>query len=320
MAEPENKEKEQALSQAEVDALVSKDGGEKFGDKTVKPYQFHASAHLSAGKLRRVKNKHEDFGNTLTSALSQFVRADFVVKMTNFETIPHKAMAETLKGPTHIKLIRAEPSMNIALLEVSPKLCMNVVSRLLGAKAFAGKEDRPFTEIEISLLEGFTDVILNSYSSLCRVYEHHWKMVPMENETSAQFLKIAPDSASIFFLTFEGKIGETTGQIRLAIPQQVMDPLIKKITEEIPVDSPSSALPGAQSGGPMVDFPISICARWHGLQLALRDLASLKKDDVLMLDPHIFGKTSLCVGESAKFMGQVGKKGDQRAVRITAST
>ncbi len=329
MADPEKQEA--ILSQAEVDSLLTglpegptgeKEVVEKLGEKTVRPYHFHTSAYLSEGKLRRVKNKHEDLSNSLTVGLSQFLRTEFSIRLTNLETIPHKTMVDTLKGPTHLKLIRVEPSKQIGLLEVSPMIGLGVVARLLGAKGRSEKTDRPFTEIELSLLGGFTDVILETYSLLCRNYEPHWRMISMENETSAQFLKIASENAPIFLLTFEGKFSDATGQIRLALPQSAIDPLIKKITEEVPVDAPVSAAapaPVKSSQGVTMDFPIPVHARWSGLQIALREVASLKKDDVLMLDPNIFGQTSLCVGESAKFVGQIGKKGTSLAIRITST-
>lgn len=321
--EPELSGSGEALNQSDVDALLASVMEEtgKTVAKEVQAYNFKAASFLSAGKLRRVRIKHEEFATNLSAAASQFLRAEFSVRLTNLETVTHKALVETLSGPTYLMLLRLDPLPGVGLLEISPRLGLSIVGRLLGGRGRSIKDERDFTEIELNLMRTFLDILFNEYMAAWQMKEQEVKIALIEHETSARFLKLASDNSDVFFVTLEARTNDCTGVIRLAFLHTTLEPLIKKMTEQIPVDAPPvnlAATVTAKIPESKFDIPIPIHARWDGLQISLDELVNLRPDDVILLDPMIMQRTKVFLGPTGHFMGQVVRKGDRMAVRITA--
>jgi len=117
----------------------------------------------------------------------------------------------------------------------------------------------------------------------------------------------------------EGKFNDCVGNIRLAFLQSTLEPLIKKLVDELPSSGGSSSAARVPLGRQMIpDISIPVHARWNGLQLTVRELSELRTDDVLVLDPTISTRTTLTLSNADKFLGQVGRRGDHLALRITS--
>jgi flagellar motor switch protein FliM len=289
------------------------------GPKTSSTHSFRASSLFTAGELRRVRIKHEEFATKLGGVLSQFVKSEFTMRLTNLETMSHKALLEQMEGPTHLGLVRLDPLNGMGLLEVQPKLGLSVVARMLGAKGAVVKEERNFTDIELSLMTEFGNMVLREYASMWHPYDNRLKGTLLEHETSARFLKLGSDLANVFLLTMEAKFGDTAGPVRLAFLHSTLEPLFKKLIDEIPIEGGSKHGARALGGGlpaSVQDVPIPVRACWGGLQMTLKELCGLQKDDVLMLESNVSNQTQIHLGKYFKFLGQVGQKGDRLVVRI----
>ncbi len=315
--------KPEVLSQTEVDSLLTTvvEESTKVSGKTIQAFTFNTSASLTSGKLRRVRIKHEEFAGNLTAEISQLLRGEFSVRLANLETISHLALIDALLGPTSLTLFRMDPLKGLALLEISPRLGLTVVARMLGGRGQPVKEERNFTDLELTVVDEFAEAVLKAYAVTWQKRDELMKIVLLGHETSARYLKLSSDdNASIFFLTMEASYGDSIGFIRLAFLHTTLEPLVRKLTEDIPMASTSSATAAALVNPHIQqsvrDVSIPIRARWNGLQITAGELCDLRKDDVLMLDPSISSRTAIYLGHLHKFFGQVGRKGNQLAVRI----
>jgi flagellar motor switch protein FliM len=327
--EPEEN-KESILSQNEVDALIastltdepSKGGGPGAPmpppQKVLQPFKFRTASFLAPGELRRVRIKHEEYAINLASPLSQFTRCAFSIRLSNMEMVSCRTVIETMDGPSHLTLIRLDPLPGLGLIEVSLPLALTVVSRLLGGKGLLVKEERNLSEIEMSLMNGFVDIITNEYASLWRQYESKLKPASLQNETSARFLKLGVDTLDAFLLTLEAKFNDCVGTIRMAFLHSTLQPLIEKLVEEISSGVSQTVHKGIGTSKEVEEIPIPVQVRWGGLKMSIKELCALQADDVILLDPSISSKTIVDLGNKDKFLGQVGRKGDHLAVKITS--
>jgi flagellar motor switch protein FliM len=274
--------------------------------------------------LRRLRAKHDGLVTTLDSTLSLLLRKDFSLRIARLETIPHDKMIDTLPELTHLTLFRLDPLSGTGFLEVTPRLGLTVVTRMLGSNAYVVKVDRSFTEIESRLMNQFIEVVLREYASLWRPYEQQLSITVAGHENNPRFLKLASPEALMFFLVMEAKFGECTGFVRVAIPYGMLEPLINRMVTEmgpgISHHSGPVAASNSQIQQPILDVPIEISAQWKGLQLTVDELRHIRKDDVFVLDRNVAARTALYMGNVLKFIGQVGRKGDRLAVRITSTT
>lgn len=330
MAEGENN-LESILNQSEVDALIASTlsdggGGGASGPatfvplpKTIQTFKFRTASFLAPGELRRVRIKHEEYAINLASPLSQFTRCPFSIRLSNMEMVSCRTVIETMDGPSHLTLLRLDPMAGLGLIEVSLPLALTVVSRLLGGKGLLVKEERNLSEIEMTLMNGFVDIITNEYAQLWRPYEPSLKPVSLQNETSARFLKIGADTLDAFLLTLEARFNDCVGTIRMAFLHSTLQPLIEKLVEEISTGigvNPTNK--GIGNSKTVDNIPIPVNVLWKGLNMTIRDVCSLKPDDVILLEPDIASRTVVDLSNKDKFLGQIGRKGDHLAVKITS--
>jgi flagellar motor switch protein FliM len=315
------------LSQAEVDALiastlsqeeVSPGGGPNpVSQRSIQPYKFRTASFLAPGELRRVRIKHEEFALNLASPLSQFTRCSFSIRLANMEMVSCRNVIEAMDGPSFLTLLRLDPLPGLGLIEVSLPLALTVVSRLLGGKGNMVKDERNLSEIEMSLMNGFVDVVANEYTNLWRPFSSTLKPVLLQNETSARFLKLGADNLDTFLLTLEVKFNDCTGAIRMAFLHNTLHPLIEKLVEEI-MSGMSEGAHGKTIAPSKVmeEIPIPVHVRWGGLKMTVRELCNLKSGDLLLLDSGVANKTIMDFAHVDKFVGQVGRKGEKMAVKL----
>lgn len=319
---PEPKDLPEVLSQAEIDAFLSSIPAERptGGVRAARTFKFQKSDFLSADKLRRLRAKHDELLHTLNSTLSLLLRKEFSLRISRLETITHERLLETLPELTHLTLFRLDPLNGTGLIEVTSHLGLTVVARMLGSSAYVVKANRGFTEIELGLMKQFVEVILREFASVWRLYEQQLTVSVEGHDTNPRFLKLANPDALMFFLVMEARFGECSGFVRIAIPYGMLEPLVNRmVTEMTPGTSGTASISSAlEVCDPMLEIPIEVSARWNGLQFTLDELRQLRKDDVFVLDPSISSQTAIYMGDMLKFSGQVGRKGDRLAVRLTS--
>lgn len=325
METPEESKK--SLTQAEIDSLLATFSKDQPSNavKQVFSFKSYKPDLLSPDKLRRLRTKHESLVHSFNSTLSMFLRKDFTLRITRLDTITHNNLIDLLPGATHLTLFRLDPFPGMGVLEITTSLGLTVVTRMLGSTGHAVKAERDFTEIEFRLMAQFAEMILREYTAMWRAYEQQLNVVVMGYENSARFLKLgtgAPDSL-IVFLSMEARFGDSTGFIRIAVPYLTLEPLIRKVITELLAATPAAEVPSPvistlQIPAPMLEMPITVQARWEGLQLTVEELQSLRKDDVLVLDQTIPNRTTLYLGGVLKYLGQIGRKDDQLTIRISS--
>src|SRR5664279_435919 len=145
---PDSQEGE-VLSQSEVERLLTqvhasettatilKSGGIKsrFKHEDVQPYDFRQPAFLTSSELRRIRLRHEEFIRALAAHLSIYLRMEVSLQMSKLQTLSYQKYAEALPNPTHLTLFKVEPLKGVCLLDMSPRLGLTIVDRLLGGTA-----------------------------------------------------------------------------------------------------------------------------------------------------------------------------------------
>jgi flagellar motor switch protein FliM len=326
-------EPQQVLSQSEVERLLTQvaeqeaggvvqkedgQGGRKPKD-TVQPYDFRHPVFLSAGELRKLRLRHEEFVRSLAARLSIYLRLDFSLQMTKLQTLTFQKFTEDLANPSYLTLFKVEPLRGISLLELPPRLGLTLVDRLLGGPAHPVNPDHDVTEIEGALLEQAVQVILSEWCL-------HWsnvqelRPVVLGHESNGRFLQTAAHDTVMLALTMEARVGDCVESLQLAFPGYTLEPLIRQLGQAVETgarEGGASSRTPAKWNARFDDVRVPVTAEWQGLELTARELSGLKPGDVLQLPAECSQQVRVRLADIPKFRGRLGTRSANWAVELT---
>lgn len=230
------------LSQEAIDSLLAQrlteeeqEGTKVLGKEesthVIDVYDFRQPTFMGETEMRRLRLLHEDFIRFLEARLSMFLRKEFTLKMLKLETLPYQRVIETIESPAHLALFRANPLPGIGFLEISPRLALTVASSILGGKDPAPTEARYLTKIEIDLIEEFLFIFLQEWCSQWK-YRQHLEPHITGHEVVASVLQICEPDTVILILLMEADVRGCTGQIQVAVPLYMIEPMVRHMQEQ----------------------------------------------------------------------------------------
>ncbi len=321
------------LSQSEVEAILASVttqpeanapilGAKKKGDgnHSVQAYDFRSPVFLTPGELRRLRIRHEEFVRGLSSSISLYLRMEFLLQMSKLETISYRNMLESLPVPSHLTLFRLPPLNGICLFDLSPRLGLTMIDRMLGGPGHSVKNEREFTDIEKEILQNIIGLILKEYAgSWLRYQKLDFEII--EHENTARFLKIVEPDEVMLFLEMEARFGDCVSSMRLIIPYITIEHMVEKLMSEISADHPKSALKTSgpsDHAAPFYNIPVPLSAHWKGFTISLRDLRHLGVGDTLWMESDKVENAIVQLGAIPKFNATV--KRDQRRISLVLNS
>ena len=306
---------------AETAATVLKPGGLKarFKHEDIQPYDFRQPAFLTSSELRRIRIRHEEFIRSLAAHLSTYLRLEINLQMSKLQTLSYQKYAEGLPSPTHLTMFKVEPLKGVCLLDLSPRLGLTIVDRLLGGAAHSVTSNGDLSEIEIALLDQVALIILKEWCQLWQNVENP-QPVLLGHENSGRFLSTSPHDSILLILSMEVRLGDCVEQMQLAFPFLTIESLIRQSGYGGDAGRASSAAqPRPPQWNPNFDeVRVRIDTESHGLELSAGQLAALKCGDVLMLDAGSLDRVEVRLEQRPKFHGRLGTSGNRLAVEITS--
>jgi flagellar motor switch protein FliM len=306
---------------AETAATVLKPGGLKarFKHEDIQPCDFRQPAFLTSSELRRIRLRHEDFIRSLAAHLSIYLRLEINLQMSKLQTLSYQKYAEGLPSPTHLTMFKVEPLKGVCLLDLSPRLGLTIVDRLLGGAAHSVTSNGDLSEIEIALLDQVALIILREWCQLWQNVENPHPVL-LGHENSGRFLSTSPHDSILLILSMEVRLGDCVEQMQLAFPFLTIESLIRQSGYGGDAGRASSDVkPSPPQWNPNLDeVRIRIDTESHGLELSAGQLAALKCGDVLMLDAGSFDRVEVRLEQRPKFHGRLGTSGNRLAVELTS--
>lgn len=282
----------------------------------VRPHDFRQPVLLTREELGRLRQEHDDYGRYLASRLSLLLRLNCEWSQTRLETTTFARYVATLEDPRHLTVFKVEPLPGFGVVEISSRLALAMVDRLLGGKGESRVAPRHLTEIEVVLLEDVLRVVLDEWAS-------HWRdemeLSPtlIAHENSGGSLQTAPADATV--VVVEGKLamGECEESLRLMLPYYLMEPLVKVMQDRRgQVSGSASPPPEPQWNAIFANVEITVQADWRLPDLTLREVVAWRVGDLLELPPGVEETTVVRLNGQAKFSGTVGVEADRVAVNL----
>jgi len=222
--------------------------------------------------------------------------------------------SQCLPSPTVMISLGVKPYDGNAVLEINPTLIFPILEMVLGGSGTAGAPaNREITEIERSILDGITRIILHdlreSWEAVSRLafsVEGH--------ETEPQLLQILAPNEAVVAVSMEVRIGDNVGMINLGVPSIVIKMLRQKFDQQWSLRKTESTDAEQERLLKLIQAAeFHLDGRLTGVTLRVEDLLELNAGDVLDLDYPVDRPLLLEINGKPRFKGQVVDNGRKRA-------
>jgi flagellar motor switch protein FliM len=282
-------------------------------------HEFPQMSSFSASELRTLRVRHEEYIRQLGGRLSGHLRIECGLQMSKLETARFQPLMEGLANPTHLALLRLDPLGSICLLEIPPRLGLSMIDRELGGPGVFPDDPRDLTKMEVRLLSRTIDLITMEW---CNTWRDALECRPvlLRHETCGRYVQIHAPDLMLLVLGMEVRIGDVVEQIQMSFPHPALEALLLKLNADIENSDKGSkpkAPPPVQWNPGFNQVEMRVSAEWFGMEMTAGQLGEIKPGDILPVPAGTAGRVQVLVDSAPKFMGDLGKCGQQWAVKIS---
>lgn len=304
-----------ALSSGEVDVQEIK---EVESSKKVKKYDFKNPQKIAKDQLRTLEIIHENLGRLFQTFLSGYLRAPVKISILTVDQFAYSEFSNAISNPAFLSIIDFKPLNGQILIDISTNVVFSMIDRLLGGDGTKEQELRPFTEIELTLLEGMMDkampLISEAWSNVIDLEPKLDKI-----EVNPQFAQIVPHNETIALVTLNLEVGAAEGMLNICIPYLVIEPILDKLSTRFWFSTTQKELSEKELmiiKRRMLDTKVPVKVELGSTLVRVKDILTLQEGDVIKLDTNTDDKAKVRIGSNIKFLGNIGVSKKNMAVRI----
>src|SRR5919204_3174632 len=317
------------LSQREIDALLSALPVEEAAPgasadigkvgKPVKTYDFRHPEKFSRDQLRTLEFLHENFARRLQTALSAYLRTVVQINMLGLEQGVYDEYTRQVPNPAVLYPISMDPLPGRAALELHTNIVFIIVDRLLGGLGKGLNKGRELTDVEQTLLE---TVVWEVLAALKESWSNIATLQPRLGEIAftPQFMQIATSSETVLTISFEMRILDSAGTMRICIPENVLEPVMSQVTAQAFYAGSRRTLTSDQTANLRRNLDrvaVPVVGELGETELTLQELINLRPGDVIPLRRRAKDELDVLVAGVPKFRARPGLVGRRAALKIT---
>jgi flagellar motor switch protein FliM len=316
------------LSQSEIDQLLLalSSGVEMAGDigqkerHRVRPYDFRTANRIPRDQIRTLGQIFETCARLLSTRFTGILGTFCECTLASVEEQTHYEFTNSIPAQSLLVLIRMPPLQGPALLCISPEMANLIVECTLGGDCRHSPQARPYTEIDLAILEKFIRQMLP-------LLDEAWgKIVRIETrfeslETSLQYAQIAPPSEAMAILTLKLTIGEVDSLFNFCLPQAAIEPVASSLNTSILASGGSRIRTDETCRASLLQSLSGTMIPIRGIlsetTLTVRDLINLQPGDVIHLDSRLDDPIQVHIGPIPRLTGKLGTLDQRYAIKIT---
>lgn len=285
---------EELLSQDEIDVLLNGvDEGDVETDDLppappaggVQAYDLTNQDHIVRGRLPTLEMINERFTRYTEHSMFNLLRQTPQVTAAKIENIKLSEYLQMLGIPTSLNMVKIHPLRGTALFVLDADLVVNLVDRFFGG----GCHDNDISEREFTATE--KRIIQKVLNQIFVDMKEAWKTVMdidfeyMGTEANPSMVKVVSASEVVVLSTFEVKIEGRGGNIQIAIPYSMLEPVRETLDSGVQADmedSDDTWLESLQEDILYASVPIS--CRVAERKITLREILNFKVGDVIPIE------------------------------------
>lgn len=313
------------LSQDEIDSLLeqtrevvsaAESARSGLAEQDVKLYDFKRPEKFSREQIRSLERVHERLARLLSQSLSAYIRTNVNVKMESVTPLSYQDFVFSLPQPTLIQVVQLDPLPGQAAVEMNPSVVFPMFEQMTGGKSGGTSKARPLTDVELAVfqrpLERIMAAIAEAWQDVLIL-----KPIMLRAEQDPQFASVAAVNAPVVVVSLEVTMGEEFGMMSICMPDVLVDALLHYLGQErILGDRQGADREGRAVREALWDVPLPLIAELGRSQLSVRQLRSLRVDDVIRLGTEVGQDIVVRIGNRSVFRAQVGQLKRRLALRI----
>ena len=321
----------QILSQEEVDALLKGVvGGDIETESDVhasgdagdfQKFDFAAQDKVIRGRMPTLDAINDRLARFFRNTLSGLLRRMIDVTSVSIDTLKFGNFMRSLPVPSSIHIIHVDPLRGNAMVVLETKLVFALVDSFFGGRGAGAMkvEGREFTPIEQHMLYKVVSAAIKELEQSWQpVYELKFEYV--RGEMNPQFAGIIPNDDVLIVVQFDIEMEEMSGNIMICIPYMLIEPIRDRLyasfhtEEKTNIDSAWVSRFKHELMGVYVDLSVEL----GKASITSRELVSLKKGDILVLEKDVADEMVVMVQNLPKYYARPGKIKDNLAVDIVS--
>jgi flagellar motor switch protein FliM len=318
----------EVLSQNEIDNLLAAlntgeldvDQMSAADEKKVKDYDFKRPAKFSKEHLRTLEMIYEHYGRLLSTTLPLYLRKNVQVSVANSETVTYSEFSNALSNPVILGIINFLPLQGTIILELQANIGFAFIDRMLGGEGEGLDKTRPFTDIEMPLIEKLITICMQL---MVEPWENVLAINPiMERiETNPQFAQVISPTDMIAIVTLNIKIGDVEGLMNICLPYFTLESVMDKLNTKFwfsTMQKHDDDTYGEHLETLVRHVDVPVKAILGKCNVSVSDFVQLQRGDIIRLESQVNSELQVYVGDIYKFTALPGTAKDKYAVRITS--
>ncbi len=258
----------------------------------------------------------------LSNSYRSFTAFTVEVEIESNETMKFGDYIDNLPNPSLITIARAIEWSNFISITIDNALTYALIDILFGGRKLHSSlkvEGRPYTSIEQSILQSFSEVFLNdlsvSFEPISPVTFHLDRV-----ESNPKFATIARPEDVIILLKLKVKMESRAGYIELVLPYSSLDP-IKKILQKSFFGDRTSLDPNwtAHMEAELSNATVNLSVYLNGITSTIKNIANLKVGNTIILDKDPDDDIFLTIDRLKIATGKLGKIDGNVAIKLSDS-
>ncbi|CAA9546104.1 MAG: Flagellar motor switch protein FliM [uncultured Thermoleophilia bacterium] len=312
------------LSQAEIDALlaaVAQEPAATGADASSGPsvriqnMDFRRPSKFNKDQLRTLEMLHDTFSRLGATYLSGALRSAADISVLGAEQVTYGEFISSLPVPALTGILELQPLGTAAILAFDLPLVFTMIDRMLGGPGQGAIRLRELTDIELSLSRSLIQRLLGelstSWSELVGV-----DFSLRQTEMNPQFAQIAPPTELSVLLSFQIRVGESTGVMTLCLPWRSIETVAPSLTASSYFSGQRSTADTVRLGEGLLDVEIELRAEVGAVELAIDDVLSLRPGDIVRLGVPVDDGLTLYAGSAPAYRAAPGAHRRRLAVQI----
>lgn len=288
--------------------------GNAQNDQVLQPLDL-GHQETSAPQFRMLQSIHEAFGRSLSNALSAFLQSEIQAKLAGTRLSTAGDFQKALPNPSCLIVLRLHPGSETIMLYLESATALTLLDLLLGGSGMPASAPRELTEIEWSLLEEISRVILRSLGESWQIIKSVEFVV--ESMGSDPGLMACPEPArSVVRVSFEIQLAGQLGHFEIAVPRSFFDAATTAhIPQEI-VEDVASKLDIERNARLLEDAEVELEVRLEGPRLSFGDFLELQQGQVVKFEHALHAPVRAVVNGNPSLIGHILSAGRKRAFQV----
>lgn len=307
------------LNQDEIDSLLGFDNdGSGDGDNTGVMALVN-SALVNYERLPMLEVVFDRLVRMMSTSLRNFTSDNVEVSLDQISSVRFGDYLNSIPLPAMLAVFKAEEWDNYGLMVIDSALIYSIVDVLLGGRrgtAAMRIEGRPYTTIERNLVERMVHVVLSDLSAafdpLSPVTFRFDRL-----ETNPRFATIARQANAAVLVKLRIDMEDRGGRLELLIPYATLEPVRELLLQMFMGEKfGRDSIWETHLASELWNTDIHLSAVLDEIVLPLNEVLSWRVGSRVLLNVAPDDTIDLRCGDVPMFLGRMGRKGGNIAVRI----